>query len=214
MTYGVSTESEDELWFASTCAASTAANFLCSNFSNSLKESCHCARQTAEISGETSLRVSFLLGVKKNRLLFTSPHKKTVVGFWRPELCGASKNRPIQNSFRLKFPSNSMFFFCFPGSCGYRFSRPKLTLYVWTSPTMQPSLQDVMERCHTCLLRWPHRPGTPSVPSNYCSKMKMKNTDDNLFQLEIFIIHFDILFKLQTLYAKGLFLLVFIFFLV
>ena len=110
MTYGVSTESEDELWFASTCAASTAANFLCSNFSNSLKESCHCARQTAEISGETSLRVSFLLGVKKHLLLLTSPHKKTVVGFWRPELCGASKNRPIQNSFRLKFPSNSMFF--------------------------------------------------------------------------------------------------------
>ena len=111
MTYGVSTESEDELWFASTCAD---ANFLCSNFSNSLRESCHCARQTAEISGETSLRVSLLLGVKKSLLLFTSPHKKTVVGFWRPELCGASKNRPIQNSFRLKFPSNSMFFFLLP----------------------------------------------------------------------------------------------------
>ena len=33
----------------------------------------------------------------------------------------------------------------------------------------------------------------------------MKNTDDNLFQLEIFIIRLDIFFKLQTLYAKGLF---------
>lgn len=121
MTYDVSTKSEDELWFASTCAASTAANFLCFNFSNSWKESCHCAQQTAEISGETSRRVSILLGVKKNLLLFTSPHKKTVVGFWRPELCGASKNKPIQNSFRLKFPSNSMFFFASPDRVGTGF---------------------------------------------------------------------------------------------